>query len=242
MSGNILGCSVYITSWFLPTPSNKSESSSGSESIFLEQSECLEDSDKSSSIIIGTSLWSSVPGVDVSSCNHNLFWLFRTFDFEYQVIRVAFRHKRIFQTELCNYLLTSILHSLEHFSILNSDSSCGNFGLVFIVLMIACVHWVDAGAGNWPYQHGCSSIFGNPGSSIYSIFVAVVVVDPRIVEANYFSIYFIFVRLHFVPVFEHDHFSFDCSMFINSYPEIEGPRPITPRGWGKGLGSYKVSD
>jgi hypothetical protein len=56
MSLKVLGSSISLTTGLLTAPSNKSHGSFGSEPIFKQQSKRLKNGNKSSTIIIGSSL------------------------------------------------------------------------------------------------------------------------------------------------------------------------------------------
>jgi hypothetical protein len=75
----------------------------------------------------------------VTASQDNLVRLLAALDLEDQVIGVALGDHLALQAKLHNYFLPSILHPLEHFCVLDCDSSGRDFRLILIVFMVSCV-------------------------------------------------------------------------------------------------------
>ena len=242
MSCQILMGSINRTSLLFSAPCNEPQSSFRSIAILSEESESLENRDKSSSIIIGPSLWSSVPWIDMPSCQYDLIWEITSLNFKDKIIGVAVVNKFVFKRKLNNYFLTSFLHSLEHFGIFNCDCCCRDFWLSWVIFLHPCMNWVYAFWCYWSNEHCNCSIFGCSWSSRDSEVKRIVVIFPGMIEADYLSWNLVFLSFKFIIIFENNDLCLDVSKLLQDYPEIELPSPMTPNFCGKGLGSYKVSD
>lgn len=216
MQLQILSSSIDIASRFLPTPSDESKSSFWPEIVLEQQSKCLKDSDKSSSVIIGTSLRSSVPSINMSASQHNLVRVCASLDLEDQVVRITVTDKFVLHDEMKHNFLSSRLHSLHHVGIFGGYGSTWYFRLLRIVLHIACMDGLYA---DWRYgtdQHGLSAVFGSSRGTINSIFNGMMIVDPLVVEDDNLSWNLIFMEFEFVPVSQHYRFCLNVSSYTSS--------------------------
>ena len=112
------------------TPGYESQGSFGSVVQLFEQPESLEAGQKSSSVIIGSGLRSSVPGIDVSAHQQYLIRFFRAQNLENKVIGLSIINRLILKNEFKSNFLTPVLHPLQHLSVFNSNSGNGNFLVV----------------------------------------------------------------------------------------------------------------
>lgn len=86
MSLKILVGTIFCSSPFLSTPSDESDSPFWSETVLKEEPKSFEYSNESSPVIVGTSLWSSVPSVDMTPSNNDFVGFFCTFNLENKII------------------------------------------------------------------------------------------------------------------------------------------------------------
>ena len=140
----VLVWSVSGTAWFLSAPSDESQGSSWSESESFQHSEGFKDSNESSSVIVGSSLWSSVPGINVPSSKNDFIRSLCSYNFKDQIGRVRIRNKLSLNDQSNSDILSSILHSPHHFRVLNCNGSTRNLWIQRIVFHISCMHWVNA--------------------------------------------------------------------------------------------------
>jgi len=106
----------------LSTPCDKSDGPFGSQPVFEQKSHSLETSDNTSSVVIGASLRSGVPRVNMTSDKQNFIRLRSSFDLEHQVVRVGIGNLLALKCKLEINSLTSVLHSLKHLGILDCYS------------------------------------------------------------------------------------------------------------------------
>jgi len=193
MSCSILSCSINFAARLFPTPSNKSQCSFGSKSIFYQKSKGFEDSNESSSIIISASLRSCIPSINVSSCKDNLIWVSRSNYFKNNIIWICVWDELVFQDKPHFYNLATVLHSLEHLRVLDCDCCTWNFGIITVVFHITSMHWWNTLRSNGSYQYCFRSVFDCSWSTINSIGHRFTIVNPFIVVADNLTSYFSFV-------------------------------------------------
>lgn len=191
----------------LPTPGDKSQSSFRSQSALKYQSHGFKTTDKSSSIIIGSSLWSSIPRINVSSHEQYLVRSFRSLDFENQVIWVNVRYLLVLKDQMESDLLSSILHSLQHFGILYCD---GSYRDGFAVLS-SSMDGVDRKGSNRSDQCSYSSVFCSVVSSKYSILYWLIISCPLLIVDYDFAFHLIFSLLKLFKWSHHNGISFNVS-------------------------------
>ena len=191
MLSEVLKGSCLVSSPFLSTPSNKSECSFRSESIFEKESESFKYSDKSSSIIIGSSLWSSVPSIDMPTSENDLIGFLRSFDFENKIVGISSFNRFILKNQMNNNFLSSVLHSLEHFGIFNCNSCNRNLSNIWKIMHVTSMNWVNTFRSNRSYKNSDSAIFGSPTGSPYSVIWRIAISYPIMIITNNFSFNFI---------------------------------------------------
>ena len=64
----------------------------------------------------------------------------KSFNLEDQVIRVAVGDELVLEDELYLDSLVSFLHALEHLGVLDCYGCTGDFGVLRVVLHVACMH------------------------------------------------------------------------------------------------------
>lgn len=187
MSLKILSCSISFTSRFLSAPGYESHGSSWFESESLQHSESFENSDESSSIIIGSSLWSSIPSINMATSKDDLIRLLRSLDFKNKIVRITIGNKLSLNNKMNNNILSSILHSSKHLWIFNSNSSTWDFRVFMIIFHIPSMNRIDTIRCNWSNKHCFSSIFSCDWWTINSVLNWMRIVNPFIIKKNYFT-------------------------------------------------------
>jgi len=217
MSWKILSGTINLASWFLSTPSNEPHCPSWFESESFQHSESFKDSYKSSSIIIGTSLWSSVPCIDMTSSQNYLIRLFRSFNLKNKIIWITVWNKLSLNNKMDNNVLSSVLHSSEHLWILNCNCSTRNFRILWIILHVTSVNRINAVWGNWSYKHSFCSILGSNWRTINSVGNGSWVIDPLVIKKNYFTRNIIFSLLKFIKSIDNNHWSLNITELIKLF-------------------------
>lgn len=93
-----LEVSLIAISWispFLAAPGNEPDGSLGFQAVSQEQSHGFEASDETSAIVVGSSLGSSVPRIDVSAHQQNFIRLLCPLNLEYQIVGVSIGNKLV---------------------------------------------------------------------------------------------------------------------------------------------------
>ena len=138
----VLMSSISITCLFLSTKTYKSDSSFGNEAVLFEHFKRLKDGHNTSSIIISSCLWTCIPWIHVSPCNHYFIWSLWPHYLKHYIIWVKIILELIFHDELDSNFLTSILHSLEHLWVFNCYWSCRNFRQSRVIYKDTCMNWI----------------------------------------------------------------------------------------------------
>ena len=73
----------------------------------------------------------------MSSSDYNLIRVVRSLNFENEVVGVRVGNELIFEGEVDNNGLASILHTLEHLCVLYGDSCTGDLGQLRVIFHIA---------------------------------------------------------------------------------------------------------
>ena len=115
-----------------------------------------------------------------------------------------------------NNLLSSVLHSLEHLGVLNSDCSSRYFRVILIIVHNTCMNWVNALRSNRSYQNCDCAIFGSNTRSINSVGYSFSVCCPCIIETDNFSFCFILHAFELRLVFYDKYFGFNITRNTSS--------------------------
>lgn len=172
------------SSWethFFSTPSDKSDGSFWSQTKLSQYVECLKAYHDTSSVIIGTSLASSIPWIKMPTQDENFIGVLATSYFSYQVITSGLIPLR-FQFQMNNYLLSSILHSLEHFGILNWYGSSWDLRVFGVITSSTSVRVVDTETCNTSQKHSNGSIFSRSWWTTTSVSNRGSIIHPRVIK------------------------------------------------------------
>ncbi len=211
VSLKILSWSIAWTTRLLSAPCDESESSSWLESKSFQHFESLKNCNKSTSVIIGTSLWSSIPCINMSTCQNNLLRFFSANDLENQIRWIRIWNKLRFNDKLNYNLLASVLHSFEHFWVFDSNCCTRNFLIQRIILHVSSVHWINTLGCDRSDKHSFGSIFRSDGRSINSIRYRSLIIDPLMIKNNYLTWDFIFSCFQFIKVLKNQNLGRDVS-------------------------------
>ena len=141
------------------------------------------------------------------------------------------------------YILPSVLHSSEHFWVLNSNCGAWNFRVFCVVLHVASVHWVNALWSYWSNQHSFGTIFGSNRRTIDSVVDWCMIIDPFVIKKQDFARNIAFSLLKLVKCIDHNYLALNISKNkLNLYPATDPPRALIGSLAGVGLGLYKMRD
>ena len=136
------------------------------------------------------------------------------------------------------YFLSSILHSLHHFSIFYSNGCDWNW----LTMLNTSMNWVNRKRSNRSYKCGNSSILGCHFCTICSICDRLSIGSPLLIINYYLPFNLVFTFLKFIKWPHHYCCRRNISISLNYYPEILLPKPIKSSFWGVGRGDNKVND
>ena len=112
---------------------------------------------------------------------------------------------------MSNNFLASILHSLEHFCIFNSDCGTRNFRICWIIMHNTSMNRINTFRSYRSYQNCSCTVFSSITCTINSVLNGLTISCPLIVEQNNFSFNFISKAVQLRFIFYNNHLSSDVA-------------------------------